>query len=212
MRGCTSPGTLRATRRLRRAFNAGQTPPARWYCGPGHVCHAARGNHGWRGSTPMATSSLDMPMATPMATSPIHIPVARSSPPCNLPRAQYPHAARPRRRATGSRRPGPDQTPNGQPGVVPCAVERRNAISSSCSRCTPAWSARADRPRLPAAGRPFRARWGSAGRWPAPPNARSARRAAPYDGRAAPHQRVFTYAAQSAGNAIPVRCVHKTGL
>ncbi len=41
-------------------------------------------------------------------------------------------------------RPAP---PNGQPGVVPCAVERRNAISSSCSRCTPAWSARADRPR-----------------------------------------------------------------
>lgn len=82
-----------------------------------------------------------------MATSSINIPVARPSPPCNLRKAQYPHAARPRRRANGSRRPGPDQTPNGQPGVVPCVVERRNAISSSCSRCTPGWSARADRPR-----------------------------------------------------------------
>ncbi len=67
-------------------------------------------------NAPMVMSPIDMPTVTspinmPSAACPINTPVAHRSPPCNLGKAQYPHAARPRRRATGSRRPGPDQTP-----------------------------------------------------------------------------------------------------
>jgi hypothetical protein len=56
---------------------------------------------------PTVTSPINMPSAA----WPINTPVAHRSPACNLGKAQYLHAARPRRRATGSRRPGPDQTP-----------------------------------------------------------------------------------------------------
>ena len=67
-------------------------------------------------NAPMVMSPIDMPTVTspinmPSAAWPINTPVAHRSPACNLGKAQYPHAARPRRRATGSRRPGPDQTP-----------------------------------------------------------------------------------------------------
>ena len=206
MRGCISRRQQARRDAASVWFQRRPEPGMRQCRQPGYRRRAARGIHAWRGSTGIVALPIDVPMVgSPInmlsAAWPITTPVAHRSPPCNLCKAQYPHAARPRRRATGSRRPGPDQTPNGQPGAIPCAVDRPNAISNSCSRCTPAWSARADR----ASARPAR---------PAVAGSAIPLIAArpPISGGRPPHQRACTYAAHSAGNASPVRCSHSAGV
>ena len=120
-------------------------------------------------------------------------------------------------------RPDP---PRSATGTVSCAINARSGISSSCSRCTPGWSARAEdgadgtgsAGRWPAAGR-RRPVTCSAGRWPAPGRRRPVTGSAgrwPAPGRRRPatgsNQRVCTYCAHKAGNATPLRVSHSAGV